>query len=245
MLLLNADLGESWYDRQIGDDAGLMPYLDLCNLACGFHGGDALTMQRTIALALEHGVKIGAHPSFPDRANFGRQVMELPADQLEALLLYQVAALQGMTWAAGAAASLHHLKPHGALYHYANAHPLAAGAVAGVAAKLGIPHLLGPPTGELRRAVDAEGLAFLAEGFADRRYDPSLHLRPRTETDACIDGVAEAVEQALLLARGQVRTTDGSSRELQIATLCLHGDHAGAVERARAIREALDAIPPQ
>ena len=244
MLLLNADLGESWYDRQIGDDAGLMPYLDLCNLACGFHGGDALTMRRTILLAQEHGVKIGAHPSFPDRANFGRQAMELPTDRLEALVLYQVAALQGMVRAAGAR-PVYHLKPHGALYHYANAHTAAGRAVAGVARDLGIPYLMGPPTGELRNAADGMGLSYLAEGFADRRYEPTLHLRPRTQTDACIDGVAESVEQALLLVRGKVRATDGATYNLRVETLCLHGDHPGAAERARALREALDATPPR
>ena len=243
-ILLNADLGESWYDQQVGNDAGLMPYVDLCNLACGFHGGDALTMQRTIAMAQEHGVKIGAHPSFPDRSNFGRQVMKLPTEQLGALVLYQVAALQGMVRAVGAP-PLYHLKPHGALYHYANSHAPAASVIVHAALKLGIAHLLGPPTGELRRAAVAKGLGFLAEGFADRRYEPTLHLRPRTQADACIDSVEEAVGQTLLLAKGWVRTTDGTNRKLQIETLCLHGDHAGAAQRARALREALGATLPR
>ena len=242
MLLLNADLGESWYDRRIGDDTGLMPYLDLCNLACGFHGGDALTMWRTILLAQEHRVKIGAHPSFPDRTTFGRQAMDLPPDRLGASILYQVAALQGMVRAAGAP-PVYHLKPHGALYHYANAHTAAARALAGVARDLGIPYLMGPPSGELRNAADAVGLTYLAEGFADRRYAPTLHLRPRTQTDACINDVGEAVEQALLLASGQVRATDGVKYNLRVETLCLHGDHAGAARRARAIRTALGPTP--
>ncbi|MEL7161745.1 MAG: LamB/YcsF family protein, partial [Bacteroidota bacterium] len=93
---LNADLGESWYAHRIGADAELMPLLDSCNVACGFHGGDAVTLRNTIDLALEHDVAIGAHPSFPDRKNFGRKTMEIPAPDLYALLLYQVAALKGM-----------------------------------------------------------------------------------------------------------------------------------------------------
>ena len=241
-LLLNADLGESWYDRRVGDDAALMPYLDLCNVACGFHGGDALTMQRAIALAEKHGVRIGAHPSFPDRVNFGRRVMELDPQRLEAIILYQVSALQGMVMAL-TKQEIYHLKPHGALYHYANQHAAAAWSIAEVMIKLGIPHLVGPPDGELRKAATAAGLEYLAEGFADRRYLPSLHLRPRSEEGACMVEVAEAVEQARMLAAGQVRTTDGATYPLVIDTLCLHGDHAGVEQRAQAIRAVLGPTP--
>lgn len=242
-MLLNADLGESWYDNHAGNDQALMPYLDLCNVACGFHGGDALTIYRTIELAGRYGVKIGAHPSFPDRKNFGRQAMQLDTTRLHALLLYQVSALQGMVMSM-TGSGLSHLKPHGALYHFANGHPEAAYAVASVATQLDIPHLIGPPTGALRDAADREKLSYWAEGFADRAYQPTLHLRPRTYADACLDKVEDAVAQTELLAAGKVRAVDGKMYAIKVDTLCVHGDHAGAAERARAVRAVLDRLTP-
>ena len=237
-MLLNADLGESWYARTVGDDAGLMPYLDTCNLACGFHGGDALTQLRTARLALHHGVAIGAHPSFPDRRHFGRRAVDLPDEQLFALLLYQTGGLQAVVHAAGG--TLTHLKPHGALYHYADAHPAAAASVARVAAELGIPAVYGPPGGELARASAAAGLDFLPEGFADRRYAPTLHLRPRHLPDASLSAPEAAAEQVRQLLAGHVVASDGKTYPVHVRTVCLHGDHAGAVARARAVRTVLD-----
>ena len=245
MLLLNADLGESWYTHRIGDDAALLPYLDCCNLACGFHGGDALTLQHTIELANHHGVAIGAHPSFPDRKHFGRQPMHLSPERLYALLLYQVSALQGMVRAL-TGAPLHHLKPHGALYHYANQHPAAARATARVAQQLDIQRLMGPPEGRLREASGTAGLGYLAEGFADRVYEPSLRLRSRSEPDACIDDPGRAAAQAYeMAAHHRVRDAAGQYHTLAVDTICLHGDHAGAAERAGAIRDRLASIPPR
>ncbi|NJB85736.1 UPF0271 protein [Lewinella marina] len=236
---LNADLGESWYARKVGDDTGLMPFLDACNVACGFHGGDALTMVRAIDLALRHGVAIGAHPSFPDRKHFGRRSLDLPVDHLRALLLYQVSALDGMVRAAGS--SLTHLKPHGALYHYADRHRPAAAAIVQVMEQLQVPTLYGPPGGELSAAADMAGLQFYAEGFVDRRYEPDLRLRSRDLPGASIDDPAEAAEQArALLREGRVMASDGQRYPLRVRTLCLHGDHPGAVDRARAVRMVLD-----
>ena len=243
-ITLNADLGESWYDRCIGDDAGLMPYLDVCNVACGFHGGDSETMFQTIELAERHGVAVGAHPSFPDRKNFGRTTLSVD-DRLFTLLLYQVGALSAMMQAV-TGRGLHHLKPHGALYHYADRNALAARAIVAVMDAIGISILIGPPGGELARTVDRTQHTFWAEGFADRVYQPSLHLRPRQEKGACLDDVTKAVAQAAMLAtQGTVTTSDGEVRKLRVDTICLHGDHAGAMERARGVREMLDAIPPQ
>ena len=245
-MLLNADLGESWYDHRVGNDDGLMPYLDLCNVACGLHGGDALTLQHTIPLAQRHGVRIGAHPSFPDRKHFGRRQMDLPDDRLYALLLYQVSALAGMV-SALADASLYHVKPHGALYHYANRHRPAAESLVRVALELNITYVMGPPRGALRSAAEVAGLGYLAEGFVDRRYEPSLELRSRQLPAACIEDVEAAARQAYELAAHQrVLDTTGSYQTLRVDTLCLHGDHPGAAERARRVRERLaDLIPPQ
>ncbi|MGB3799339.1 MAG: 5-oxoprolinase subunit PxpA [Lewinella sp.] len=240
---LNADLGESWYDNTVGDDSALMPYLDACNIACGFHGGDALTMQRTIDLALEYGVTIGAHPSFPDREHFGRRHVDLDPDRLYASLLYQVAALKGMVLAAGG--RLHHLKAHGALYHFTNRDTLAAECLVSVMTALDVPVLFGPPIGELRKAATAAEVLFYGEGFADRRYESPFLLTPRDQPNACIDDVSGAIEQVRLMREaGLVETPDGKVR-LDVDTICIHGDHAGAAVKARAIRELLDTIPPR
>ena len=238
---LNADLGESWYDNAIGNDPELMPLLDSCNIACGFHGGDAYTMLKTIELAQEHGVAIGAHPSFADRKNFGRKRLDVDDEVLYAQILYQVSALKGMVESLGD--TLHHLKPHGALYHYANEHPAAAQSVAIVAAELEIPIVYGPPSGYLRDFAEEEGLEFWAEGFADRAYEPTLHLRSRNQSGAVLENIEAARTQVQNLLNGQVVATDGKTYPLEVQTICIHGDHVGAVERAQAVRRVLNKNP--
>jgi UPF0271 protein len=239
---LNADLGESWYDKPIGNDQELMPLLDSCNIACGFHGGDAYTMLKTIELAQENGVAIGAHPSFADRKNFGRQRLEVEDEVLYAQILYQVSALKGMVESLGE--TLHHLKPHGALYHFANEHPAAAQSVAIVAAELEIPVIYGPPNGYLKDFAEAEGLEFWAEGFADRAYEPTLHLRSRHQKDAVLEDKEAARTQVQNLLKGQVIATDGKAYPLEVKTICIHGDHEGAVERAAVVRKVLNKSRP-
>ncbi len=238
---LNADLGESWYNKSIGNDRELMPLLDSCNIACGFHGGDAYTLLKTIELAQEHGVAIGAHPSFADRENFGRKRLEVEDEVLYAQMLYQVSALKGMVESLGE--TLHHLKPHGALYHYANENPATAQSVAIVAATLDVPIIYGPPTGYLREFAEEEGLEFWAEGFADRAYEPSLHLRSRHQKNAVLEDNEAARTQVQNLLKGQVVATDGKAYPLEVKTICIHGDHDGAVERALVIRKLLDEAP--
>ncbi|WP_020567994.1 5-oxoprolinase subunit PxpA [Neolewinella persica] len=236
---LNADLGESWYQQTVGNDAELMPLLDSCNIACGFHGGDAYTMLKTIELAQENGVLIGAHPGFADRKNFGRKRLELEDEVLYAQLIYQVSALKGMVESYGE--TLHHLKPHGALYHYANEYPAAAQSVAIVAAQLDIPIIYGPPNGYLRTFAEEEGLEFWAEGFADRAYEANLSLRSRTLAGAVLDDPDQARTQVLrMLERREVVATDGNAYPLEVQTICIHGDHEGAVARAQAVRKVLD-----
>lgn len=238
---LNADLGESWYDHHVGDDANLMPLLDSCNIACGFHGGDAYTLQKTVELAIKHQVAVGAHPSFPDRKNFGRKRMDLPLEKLQALLFYQIGALQAIAHAGGT--NLHHIKPHGALYHYLNDTPVAAEALVTVAKALKIPRIYGPPQGALRAAAAGTKLEFWGEGFADRTYEPSLKLRQRSLPSSTISKPALAAEQVRLLATEQaVIAGDGSRHSLQVKTVCIHGDHPGALARAKAVRAVLDQL---
>ncbi len=237
MIFLNADLGESWYGRTVGNDAALMSHLDLCNIACGFHGGDVATQRRALELAGEHGVRIGAHPSFPDRKNFGRVIRDLPDDQLLDMLLYQVAGLQALAERSGQ--KLFHLKPHGALYHYANRRSEVAAAVITVAKQLGIGNVVGPPNGQLSSAARASGIPYLAEGFADRAYEPDLTLRDRSLPGALLETDEAVKRQVRQMLNAQVTATDGRRYRIEVDTVCLHGDHSGAVERARVVAAVL------
>jgi 5-oxoprolinase (ATP-hydrolysing) subunit A len=242
---LNADVGEGYGPWPMGQDEALIPLLTSVNIACGFHAGDPPTMERTIRRALEHGVAIGAHPGYPDREGFGRRDLEMSAPELEAAVLYQAAALAGMTAAAGGA--LGHVKAHGALYNRAALDAGVADPIARAARRLadGLGRaliLVGPPRSAAAAEAAASGPPFATEGFADRAYEADGSLRSRRLPDALVTDPAAAAAQALALVgeRG-VRAADGSWLPLDIETLCLHGDTPGAVAIARAVRTALEA----
>lgn len=236
---LNCDMGESWYDRQVGQDRAIMPLISSCNLACGFHGGDALSLQRTIGWALAANVAIGAHPSYPDRKYFGRRELSLPLENLSALLQYQIAALQGMVIQQGG--QLQHLKAHGALYHRAASDPELANTLAQLARDFSIPILFGPPHSALASAAKEQGLDFAAEGFIDRTYEADLRLRSRQLAGAILEDPSQAAAQALQLAAdGQIRDNHGQLHDLVVQTLCVHGDHPQSLAILRAVRNSLD-----
>jgi UPF0271 protein len=236
---LNADLGESFGAWRMGDDDALLAQISSCNIACGFHAGDPLTMRRTVAAAVRHGVAIGAHPSLPDLVGFGRREMRIAADELSALTLYQCAALAGFVQAAGT--QMRHVKPHGALYGMlARDAALAAAFVAAVVSLDLDLAIVGAPSGALRAAAEAAGVRYLREGFADRGYLADGALVPRDRPGALLE-LDLARTQGLRLARGEpVACVDGSSLALDIETLCLHGDGAEALELARQLRADLD-----
>ncbi|MEP7132464.1 MAG: 5-oxoprolinase subunit PxpA, partial [Acidobacteriota bacterium] len=191
---LNADVGEGL------DDSALLPFLTSANVACGLHAGDPFSIDETVAAALSHGVRVGAHPGYPDRANFGRLRVEMSADAVEALVLYQISALDGFVRSRGG--TLTHVKPHGALYHAAAEFPDVARAIAeGVRRLRPSLVLFGPPGSLLMEAGREAGLPVAAEAFADRRYLPDGTLVPRTDRGALLSSPDEAAEQALSLAR--------------------------------------------
>jgi UPF0271 protein len=238
---LNCDLGESFGAWRMGADAAVMPHITSANIACGFHAGDPDTMRRTVALAVNAGVAIGAHVSLPDLAGFGRREMRVSADETHAMTLYQLGALAGFVRAAGA--RMHHMKPHGALYNMAARDALLADAIA-EAVRAFDPALIlvGLADSELTRAGERAGLAVAHEAFVDRRYENDGSLTPRREPGAVIDDVDAAVAQALTLARGDaIATRQGGSITPRADTLCVHGDRADAAEFARRLRGALDA----
>jgi 5-oxoprolinase (ATP-hydrolysing) subunit A len=238
---LNCDMGEGLGAWKMGDDAALLDHVTSANIACGFHAGDPGTIHRTVELALEKGVAVGAHPSLPDLQGFGRRRMNVSAAETYDMVLYQIGALAGFAIACGG--KLAHVKPHGALYNMAAKDGKLAQAIAQAVkdfdAKL---VLFGLAGSELVRAGERAGLKTANEVFADRTYQPDGSLTLRTQPDAMIHDVETAITQVRrLVGEGRVRTQQGGDVAVQADTLCIHGDEPGAVEFARRIRAALDA----
>jgi 5-oxoprolinase (ATP-hydrolysing) subunit A len=236
---LNCDLGESFGAYAIGADEEVMPYITSANVACGFHGGDPGVMRRTVRLAREHGVAVGAHPGFQDLAGFGRREMRLSAQEIEDLVLYQIGALEGIARSEGV--RLAHVKPHGALYNMAARDRGMADAIAR-AVRAFDPSLVlfVLPGSEMQKAGEAAGLAVAPEGFADRAYEPDGSLTPRARPGAVIHDTDAVVARAVRMAADAVVTaTDGRDIPMRVTTLCVHGDTPGAGTLARALREEL------
>ncbi|MBF6170507.1 LamB/YcsF family protein [Nocardia blacklockiae] len=237
MMDLNSDLGEGFGAWSMGDDAALLEIVTSANIACGFHAGDPAIMRRTCELAVARGVRIGAHLSYRDLAGFGRRAMAVPPRELADECLYQIGALDAFARAAGD--RVRYVKPHGALYHAASADREVADAVVGALTTYGGLALLGLPGSELAAAAADAGIAFHAEGFADRAYTPAGALVPRGTPGSVLDPEA-AVAQALSIAvDGAARGADGAPVAVPAASLCVHGDSPGAVAMARTIRDAL------
>jgi UPF0271 protein len=228
---LNADVGEGM------DDAQLLPYVTSANVACGVHAGDPVTMDQTVEMALMRGVRVGAHPGYPDRQNFGRVLVEMSADEIENLVVYQVAALEGFVRSRGG--RMTHVKPHGALYHSGAEFPDVARAIAEGVRRVGTDLVLVGAAGSMLIGAGQEaGLPVAKEAFADRRYRADGTLVPRGRPGAVIVDPEEAAEQAVGLARDGIVVADDSSRlSIRADTICLHGDTPGAVEIARKIHE--------
>lgn len=220
LLDLNADLGEG-----AGFDADLMRLVTSANVCCGAHAGSADETAATLALARAHGVAVGAHPGYPDRANFGRTPVAAPSNTLSAQITHQLAGFVAAAQRAGVA--VRYVKPHGAMYNQAAADPAFANVVCSAVAGWALP-VLGLPGSRVEAACAALGLPFVPEGFADRRYRTDGSLVPRTEPDAFVHDPAEAVEQIERLVR-----------ERGVKSVCVHGDSPGAVAFTAAVRDGL------
>lgn len=219
-----------------------MPLISSANIACGLHAGNYESIARTVALAVQLGVSVGAHPGYQDQENFGRREQQLSADQIKNLLLYQLGALDAIARAQGA--SLHHVKPHGALYNQAERDPeLALAIVAGIRAfDPGLP-LLGRAGSAMQEAASLVGHGFIAEAFADRRYRPDGSLLPRTEPGSVLDNPDDVAGQVRsLVTQGEVLASDGSRVHVSFDSLCLHGDTRGAPALAARVRRELQAL---
>lgn len=232
LIELNADVGEG------GPDTLVMPHVQRVSIACGGHVGDAASMRAALALAARHGVKPGAHPSYPDPENFGRAVMSAGASDITRWVVSQTRALQSVAEELGM--RLFHVKPHGALYNQAAHDELAARAVIDALLELGeldLVALAGSPLAGLARSA---GLGVMEEAYADRRYLKSGRLAPRTQTGAVIEDPEMALAQGRMIALGEfIATLDGNSLKLRADTLCLHGEGPRAPEIARRLAEGL------
>ena len=236
---INADVGESFGAYSIGDDAAVMRSVTSVNVAAGFHGGDPSVLRRTIRLARELGVAVGAHPSFPDLQGFGRREMSISAQEAEDVVLYQVAAVAGVARAEGL--TLSHVKPHGALYNMAVRDRELAEAIArSVFAFDPELVLFAPPRSALAAAGRAIGLRVAIEGFADRAYQSDGTLVPRDQPGAVIANIEDVVTRALQMAVDRtVVAADGTLLQIDIDTLCIHGDTPGAASMAAWVRAGL------
>ncbi len=250
-ILLNCDMGESFGAWQMGDDALAMPLIDQANLACGFHAGDPLIIQQSVLLAREHGVSIGAHPSYPDLQGFGRRHLACSAEEVEALLLYQLGALDAFCRAAGT--QIDYVKPHGALYNDLLQRDDLLQAVLRACSRYraGLPLMLlargGQHAGEgnvrERRLAEAAGVPLLREAFADRAYLADGSLAPRRLPGAVHHQAERILEQALAIARGEpFAALDGSLLCLEADSLCVHGDNAESLAVLRRLRAQLDSL---
>jgi UPF0271 protein len=242
-LLLNADIGESYGPWTMGNDAALMPVIDMANIACGGHASDPVTMQKTVRLALSHGITLGAHPSYPDLLGFGRRPMALPAGEIEAHVLAQIGALAAIIQAEGG--QLSYVKPHGALYNTMIQNPEVMDAVMRAVSRFDANlRLMILSTNQIAQHADkaaAYGLVLIREAFADRRYTETGELDDRANPGAVYhrwDDIAMQVQR--LVTHGEVIARNGDILSIQADSLCVHGDNPESIRTAGSIRSLLD-----
>jgi 5-oxoprolinase (ATP-hydrolysing) subunit A len=238
---LNADAGESFGPWKLGNDAALFDQISTVNVACGFHAGDPLTMRRTLELARDKGVQVGAHPGYPDLVGFGRRVIAASNDEVHADTLYQIGALEGFARLIGT--PLRHVKAHGALSNRAWEDAATAKAVAQATRDWNptIPLVVLPGTHLETEAIKLH-VPVILEAFPERAYLQNGQLAPRSMQGSSIHDPAETARRAVMMVtRGKIETIDGGWFALQPQTLCIHGDNPHAVEIARHVRQALEA----
>jgi UPF0271 protein len=235
MVVINCDMGESFGLYKMGDDEGLMPEIDIANVACGFHGSDFNHMRKTVRLAKQHGVKVGAHPSLPDLQGFGRREMKIGREELTNCLLYQIGALNAFLDAEGV--TLNHIKPHGALYGMAARMEDIAEAVADAADVYKVP-LFGMKGTLHEKIYRRRGHTFVAEYYADLDYNAEGGLIITREHDA--KDPSDAAARCLrALTEGKTRSVAGNDVAVGSDAICVHSDTPNAVAIAQAVREAL------
>lgn len=240
-LLLNCDLGEATGGNQLATEAQVMPHIDQANIACGFHAGNPLIMDQTLALAKQHSVAVGAHPSYPDKFNFGRQSMSMAASDLIACLNYQITRLENI--ARQHAIGLAYVKPHGALYNdmMNNGHLRSAVMTAVADSSCSTLMLQATANQEIhRQEAEMFGIQLIFEVFADRAYQDCGALVPRNQPGAILDKQDMLAQVSQLAEHGSLKTISGQQLRLDANSLCVHGDNPQAVSEIAQIRAILN-----
>ncbi|WP_392449800.1 5-oxoprolinase subunit PxpA [Staphylococcus massiliensis] len=236
---LNCDLGESFGNYKIGNDANIFPVITSANVACGFHAGDENVMHQTVKLAKENSISIGAHPGLPDLQGFGRRNMDINPDEIYNLVVYQVGALKAFCDIYGV--PLNHVKPHGALYNMGARDSEIATAIAKAIYDID-PNLIlvGLSNSKLIDAAKEVGLNAASEVFADRRYEEDGQLVSRKKSNAVIENTEDAINQVVkMVTEGKVTSVSGKEIDIDADTICVHGDGAHAFEFVSQIRTKL------
>lgn len=230
-------MGESYGRFEIGQDEALFPYINSCNIACGFHGGDPLTIQKTVESALKYKLRIGAHPSYPDLKGFGRRKMSLSKAELTASILYQVGALKSMVESLGG--SLDYVKPHGALYNTMARNQTEAFAVIEAIQLLDVNlALMGLANSSLESWAIQKDILFIPEAFADRSYTIDGQLMPRNKPNALLVEPSKVLEQVTsIIKEKQVKTKDGFL-PIHAQSICIHGDNPAALDILKCLKKA-------
>ena len=236
---LNCDMGESYGAWKMGADAEVMPYISSANIACGFHAGDPATIRRTVRIAVDRGVAVGAHPSLPDLMGFGRRSMRIAPQDMYDLVIYQAGAVEAFARAAGA--RLHHVKCHGALYNMAAMDEGLSEAMVRAVRDLGADVFLYVLSNSKNQEIaKRSGVRCAGEVFADRGYSDDGTLAPRDQPGGMIEDAQASVTQALgMIEGGYVTSLTGKRVPVSADTMCLHGDQPGAVTFAQTLRKAL------
>jgi len=240
---LNCDMGESFGAWSMGMDGEVIRHVTSANIACGFHAGDPQVMDKTVKLAKDHGVGVGAHPGYPDLVGFGRRNMDCTPQEVRDYVAYQIGALKAFCALHGV--SLQHVKPHGSLYNMSVGNePLIRAivqAIAGVDKNVIYLALGGAQAQLVAKIAGEEGIRVAFEAFPDRAYTPEGNLAPRSLPGAVIKDPKTAAERALRMAKeGKIAATDGSVLEMKIDTICVHGDNPSAVDVVKTIRSAIE-----
>ncbi|MBS9782877.1 MAG: 5-oxoprolinase subunit PxpA [Arcobacter sp.] len=239
---LNCDMGESFGAWKMGADEQIMPYIDMANFACGFHAGDALTMDKSIALAKKYDVNIGAHPSYQDLVGFGRRSMNCTSSEIQAIILYQIGALSAFCKAYKTKIS--YVKPHGALYNDMmkdkNIFEAIVKALASFDKSIKLMILSTTKNEEFKSLANKYDISLIYEVFADRNYEDDGTLVARTKENAVVSDEKEVVKRIdILKNEGYLQSINGKKLFLDVDTICVHGDNEKAIEFIKLLREAL------
>ena len=234
-VVINCDMGEAFGLYHCGDDDEIMPYITVANVACGFHASDPMVMKKTVLSAKRHGVKVGAHPSYPDLQGFGRREMKMDPEELTACIIYQVGALKGFLEVNGM--ELNHIKPHGALYGVASRDETVANAIADAAEAFGVP-LMGMANTVHEQVYTKRGIPFVAEYYTDLDYTDEGGLII-TREHVAYDPDKAAAGAVRVLTEGKATSVNGKDIPMRAESVCVHSDTPGAVDLARAVHQAL------